>query len=125
MESSGFYIQVEKDKLFVGEGIYMFPKDIMENFRKAVIDEKKGKEFIKIVNKLKKQKYEFGGKHFKKVPREFDKEHKNAEYLLYSGFWAGKDFPIIEEFYSEDFVDWCFEHFLKMFDLHNWMLQLL
>ncbi len=125
LECSGFYLQIEKDKLYIGVGLYMFPKDIKENFRNAVIDEKKGNELVKIINKLKKQKYELGGKHYKKIPRGFDKKHKNAEYLLYNGFWAGLEVPIIEDFFSKDFVDWCFEHFMKMHPLHNWMLNII
>lgn len=125
LECPGFYLQIEKDKLYIGVGLYIFQKDIKENFRNAVIDEKKGNELVKIINKLKKQKYELGGKHYKKIPQGFDGEHKNAEYLLYNGFWAGLEFPIIEEFFSKEFVDWCFEHFMKMIDLHNWMLKLI
>ena len=125
LECPGFYLQIDKDKIFIGSGLYMFSTDIRDNFRRAVVDEKKGDELAEIVAILQKQGFQLGGKHYKKVPRGFDKDHKNAEFLLYNGFWAGKEFPIVEEFYSEDFIDWCFEHFLKMFDLHKWMLQIL
>ena len=125
LECPGFYLQIDKDKIFIGSGLYMFPTDIRDIFRNAVADEKKGDELRKIIDKLQKQNFQLGGRHYKKVPRGFDKDHKNAEFLLYNGFWAGKEFPIVEEFYAEDFIDWCFEHFLKMFDLHKWMLGII
>lgn len=125
LECPGFYLQIDKDRIYIGSGLYMFPKDIRNNFRNAVVDDKIGSELTKIISKLKKQGFELGGKHFKKIPSGFDKDHKNAEYLLYNGFWAGKEFPIIDEFYSEKFVDWCFEIFVKLGDLHKWLLEII
>jgi uncharacterized protein (TIGR02453 family) len=124
LECPGLYLQIDKDKILVGEGLYMFPKDVIKTFRTKITEDKSGKEFSRIIKKLK-QNYDIGGAHYKRIPTGFDKDHKNAEYLLYNGLWVGKEFPITEEFYSEDFLDWCFEHYLQMLDLHNWMLGLI
>jgi uncharacterized protein (TIGR02453 family) len=125
LECPGLYLQIDKDKILIGEGIYMFPKNVMKIFREKLTEDKSGNEFNKIVSKLKKLKYEIGGKHYKRIPGGFDKDHKNAEYLLHNGLWVGKTYPIIKEFYSEEFLDWCFEHYMEMLDLHNWMLGII
>ena len=83
MESSGFYLHVENKNLLIGVGIKMFPKPLIDLYRKAVVDKKQGAALKSAVNKVTAKGCLIDGKHYKKIPRGYDAEQPNAEYLLY------------------------------------------
>jgi uncharacterized protein (TIGR02453 family) len=121
MESSGFYFHIGEGRLLLGAGMYRFCKDLMEKWRKSVVDKKSGAALQKAISKVSKLGYEIGESHYKRVPAGYDPDHPNAEYLKYIGlaaFWTG-DLP--EAFYSKEIVDFAFSHFKKMSPIHHWL----
>lgn len=50
--------------------------------------------------------------HFKKVPRGFDAERANAEFLRYNGLFAMMQYDLPSEIYLAQFIDFCVEYFL-------------
>jgi uncharacterized protein (DUF2461 family) len=88
MESSGFYLHVENKVLFIGVGIKMFPKPLLDRCRRAVADKELGAELKKSVKKVSDHGYLVDGKHYKTVPRGDDVDHPNAEFLLCNGLTA-------------------------------------
>ena len=125
MECSGFYFHLEPDKLMLGVGLYCFPKDLLEAYRQSVVHSIHGPALAKVINGLKKQAgYYYGGRHFKKTPQGYDPGHRNAEFLLYNGLYAGIELPIPLELFSPGLVNFCFEHYKKMLPLHRWLLAL-
>jgi uncharacterized protein (TIGR02453 family) len=125
MECSGFYFHLEPLKFMLGVGLYAFPKDMLEAYRQSVVHPKYGPALTKAVTAIKKNKdYYVGEPHYKKTPPGYDPAHKNAEFLLYDGLYAGVELPVSEELFSEGLVDLCFEHYKKMLPLHRWLLDL-
>jgi uncharacterized protein (TIGR02453 family) len=125
MECSGFYFHLEPQRFMLGVGLYAFPKDMLETFRQSVVHPKYGPVLTKAVTAIKKNKeYYVGESHYKKTPPGYDPAHKNAEFLLYNGLYAGVELPVSEELFSERLVDLCFEHYKKMLPLHRWLLDL-
>ena len=124
MESSVFYFHLEDESIMLGAGIYMFNKPQLKEYRESVINERLGNELSAITEELKNKGYDFGGKNYKKVPSGYDSMHKNSELLLYNGFYAGKSFKIPEEFYSKDFIDFCFEPYSEMLPVQQWLTDL-
>ncbi len=109
----------------LGVGLYAFPKDMLETYRQSVVHPKYGPALTKAVTAIKKNKdYYVGEQHYKKIPPGYDPAHKNAEFLLYNGLYAGVELPVSEELFSEGLVDLCFEHYKKMLPLHRWLLDL-
>jgi hypothetical protein len=108
----------------LGTGIYKFTKPQLEEYRNSVVHSRYGKELGKIYKELTGKGYDFGGKNYKKIPRGFDGDHENADLLLYNGVHVGKDFSIPNEFYSKDFIDFCFKSFKEMLSIQNWLSQL-
>ncbi len=124
MECSGFYFHLDPPNLMLGVGIYMFPKHQLEEFRNSVVHVKHGPELIKAIKKIEKSGYTVGGEHYKRVPRGFDAEHKNADYLLYNGMFGGIETKIPKEFYTSDIIDYCFKAYKDMLPLHQWLVKL-
>jgi uncharacterized protein (TIGR02453 family) len=125
MECSGFYFHLEPQRFMLGVGLYEFPKDMVESYRQSVVHPLHGPALTKAIAAIKRNKhYTIGGQHYKKIPQGYDPTHKNAEFLLYAGLYAGMDLPISKELFSEGVVDLCFEHYKRMLPLHLWLLDL-
>jgi hypothetical protein len=125
MECSGFYFHIEPPKLHLGVGIYMFPRGMMDAYRKAVVDPELGSELAPIIDKIAKLKnYSLGGKHYKRFPAPYDSSSLNAELLLYNGLHAGVGSDIPEEFYSEKLIDYCWKKFSPLVPLHKWLVKI-
>ncbi len=125
MECSGFYFHLEPPNLLLGVGIYQFPKTDLHRYRKAVVDPETGETLSRILKKMAKmEKFELGGKHYKRIPPGFDPSHPNAELLQHNGLYAGETMPIPQELYSEQLVDFCWEKYKKFTPLHRWLVSI-
>lgn len=123
MECSGFYFHLEPPNLFLGCGIYRLPKPLLNAYRKCVVDKKSGPALMEAIKAMSK-KGKISGRHYKKIPRGFDADHPNAEYLLYNGLHAMTESKIPEELYSEKLVDYCFRWYKEMTPLHRWLVEM-
>jgi len=121
MESSSFYFHLEDDHLMLGNGVYMFPKPMLETYREAVVGKTSGKQLTQAVQKLAKKNYAIQGKHYKKTPKGYDADHPNAELLLFNGLYSGIEMKIPPAFYNPDLIDLCFQHYQNMLPLHEWL----
>ncbi len=125
MESSGFYLHVENKTVLIGVGIKMFPKPLLDRYRQAVVDKKLGPELKKAVKKVSDQGYVVNGKHYKKVPRSYDADHPNAEFLLYNGLTARIEETLPDAFFSNAIIDNAYSHYRNMLPLHRWLKKVL
>lgn len=126
MERSGFYIQVEPDRLSIGAGIYRFTPPMLEKYRDRVIDRRHGAALRDAVEEVASSgPYTLGDARYKRVPRGYDPDHPNAKFLLFDGFWMGMETPIPEEFSTPAFPEWCFEHCVNVLPVHRWLQDLL
>lgn len=121
MECSGFYLHVENNILLIGVGIKMFPKLLLDRYRQAVVDKKLGVELQKIVKNITGKGYLVDGKHYKKVPRGYDGDHPNAQYLLFNGLTTLVEEKVPDAFYSDAIIDHAYPHYQNMLPLHRWL----
>jgi uncharacterized protein (TIGR02453 family) len=80
------YVHVGAGEAFAAAGHYMMDKESLERFRKAVADDKRGKELVRLLAALAKKGF-VGEAHerSKRVPKGFSPEHPRAELLTYKG----------------------------------------
>ena len=124
-ESSGYYLHLEPPNLMLGVGIHTFSKDLLQAYRDAVVDPVSGPALVKAIQEVSRKKgYNIGGKHYKRVPRGYDPDHENVELLLYNGLTAGKEEPIPDEFYSEALIDYCYQKYVDMYPIEQWLFEL-
>jgi len=125
MDCSGFYCHLEPPLLMVGVGDYIIPRNLLDRYRRAVVDPEYGEELSDIVKKISKLKdCTLGGKHYKRIPAGYDPSHPNAELLLHNGLHAGFKTNIQDDFYSSRFIDYCWEKFKLLAPLHKWLVEI-
>ena len=69
--------------------------------------------------------YEIGIKHYKQIPRGYDKDHPNAPYLLHNGLTASFATEALDELYSAMILDVAFARFKDMSPIVEWLLAML
>ncbi len=125
MENSGFYLHLNKSKVFIGVGLHIFPKPLLEAYRESVVHPQFGAEMLNAIEEArKKSSYKIGWKHYKKVPRGYDSDHPNAEWLLFNGLGVYCENPHPREIWSKDFIDYCFNVFRDISPIHKWLLSM-
>jgi hypothetical protein len=80
---------------------------------------------IKVCLKVSDKGYLVNGKHYKKVPRGFDTEHPNAEFLLYNGLTARVEETISKAFFSDVIIDYAYSHYRNVLPIHQWLKKAL
>lgn len=86
--SAGLYFHFEPGRSFVGGGMWMPPRPLLNKIRDAIADDPRG--FMKVEKTLRR--YDgLGNEHvLKRIPRGFDENHPAAEWLKYQSFVSGR-----------------------------------
>lgn len=122
MDCSGFYFHLSPPHLMLAVGMYIFPRSMLESYRRAVIDPPMGTALRTTIRKLSKVPgCEVGGAHYKRVPRGFDPGHKSADLLRYNTLHASIETTIPAELYTSDLLDYTYDRFKSMAPLHRWI----
>jgi uncharacterized protein (TIGR02453 family) len=80
------YLHVGAQESFGAAGHYMMEPDSLDRFRKAVADDRKGKELEKLLAALKKKGFEPDSHdRLQRVPKGFDPDHPRADLLKLKG----------------------------------------
>ena len=125
VENSSFYLHFDPEILFIGAGIYGFPRDMIRSYREAVVHPFHGKLLRDAIDRVGKNPENIlGWKQFKKIPIGFDPNHPNAELLLYNGLGFQWETPLPDVFYSSKLVDFVFDKFYEMSPIHHWLVDL-
>lgn len=121
-ECSGFYFGLESDGAGAHAGLFGFPKPFLEAYREAVLDDTLGEELTTILATMPSA-YTLSDKHYKGVPRGYDKEHPRAHLLLYNSLVASAPRFSPDVVTSPDLVDMCIEHYRQMAPLQQWLAK--
>jgi uncharacterized protein (TIGR02453 family) len=88
------YFHVGEPRSFGAAGHYMMDPAALEKFRKAVADDKKGRELAKLLGSLQKKGFSVDSHDtYARVPKGYDPNHPRAEHLKRKGLTVG--FPAI------------------------------
>ena len=100
MECPGFYFHLEDQNVMFGAGRYNFSSELLQKYREAVADNTLGASLTRAVNAVSKKGYTIRGEHYKRVPRDFDPNHKRAALLRHNGLSAMFETELPKEFFS-------------------------
>ncbi len=124
MESPGFYLHFEKDKLMLGGGMYCFTKEQLPLYREAVDDAIRGAALKQILEEGAKAFSAHGSMgmvDYKRVPRGYPQDHPRAELLKKKGVVLGEEGPIPASLFNVRAVNYIYKRFEKMRGLHAWL----
>jgi len=122
-ENPGFYFHLEPTRFMLAAGAYTLSKPDLEAFRKAVVHRTRGPALAKAIEKVTGRGYGIGGAHYKRVPRGFDPEHPNAQYLRHNGLYAYTEGKLPKELYSKELVALCLKAYRDMYPIHEWIVE--
>lgn len=126
MDCPGYYLHIEPPILMLAVGNHCFSKPILEMYRDAVVDPVQGPALADALNAVRnKGNYEIGIKHYKQIPRGYDKSNPNAELLLFNGLTAAFSTPIPKELHSPRIVDYAFDKLRDMSPVVEWLLDMI
>jgi uncharacterized protein (TIGR02453 family) len=122
-ESPGFYFHLECDHVWIGVGMYVFPKGFIQAFRDAVVDPQLGAQLDEALLSIQKAgSYKVGGEKYVRIPRGFDPEHPRANLLLHKNFYVEAPRQDLETVFTPQVVDASFKLYHDMAPLHHWLV---
>lgn len=122
-DSPAFYMRFDDKNLGLAVGMMGFSPEELSRYRRAVLDEKSGKELVKAIAAIIKDGITtLGEPHYKRVPRGFDADHPRADLLLHAGLVAGGDCPIPDALFA-DAVGHVAGQFKKFRPLQAWLVD--
>jgi uncharacterized protein (TIGR02453 family) len=88
------YVQLTADGLGAGCGMWEMAPDQLERYRRAVAQDRSGKELARIVAKARAAGLEVTGHGvLKTAPKGYPKDHPRIELLRYKGLITWRDWP--------------------------------
>lgn len=124
MSSSTFYFFYNANSYHIASGIRNFKPPILKAFRKYIQNEENAKQLDEILKDLEAKGFTISPKKYKRIPKEFSKNHPYSHLTLYGTLNAHKTYQIDEKFYSFDIIDFAFKHFEELKDLQSWLYNM-
>lgn len=123
MENPGFYLCFDADQLTLAGGAHEFPREKLEPFRKAVVNDRSGPELVEVARRLKRNGLEIRGAHYKRVPRGYDPDHPRADFLKYNGLYIMSEQSLPDQLHRKSFTTYCLREFRKIDPLLRWLVK--
>ena len=123
--SPKFFFKLDAKELVLVTGVYEMEKDNLEDYRKALIDELKGREIVEILQKLEGKGIRLSDPHYKRVPRGYDPEHPRAYLLRCKGFCVWYDLPVPTEMFTKKAVSFCMKKYQELYPVYAWFNTIL
>jgi uncharacterized protein (TIGR02453 family) len=79
--STGLYVQLGADGLYVAGGSWQLASDQVLRFREAVADDASGRRLVKVLGGLEKSGFRIGGERLVRVPKPYAADHPRADLL--------------------------------------------
>jgi uncharacterized protein (TIGR02453 family) len=121
---TALFFQVGAERTFAAAGHYMMEKDSLERFRRAVADDKRGRELEKLLAKLDKAGFRADSHEpYKRVPSGYAADHPRAELLKRKGLTVS--FPALPKalLTSPKLVKWLSDACEKSLPLIAWLTR--
>jgi len=124
LENSGYYLHLEPDELFIGVGLHIFPKWVLEQFREAVSKPKFNRSLLEAIGAVKKNGGEIGGDKYKRFPAGYSQDVLEPGLLLYKGIYGLSRIRDFETLKNVDLMDFSLEKFRSLAPIHSWLVSL-
>lgn len=124
MECSGYYFHLEPPNLMLAAGLYLFPRHLLAAYRQQAGDPRRGQALLAAVEEVTRRGHALGGLRYRRPPRGVDPALPQAELLRHNGLYAFQEEPIPPALYGPELVEHCFQRFLDMAPLHQWLVEM-
>ena len=125
-DNSCLLVHFDPERVILAAGLKHWDSPLQRSYRDAVVHPRKGAALRRAVDSVKAAGYGVGSTHFKRTPRGYDPDHKNAPLLLHDSLHAHTTLaPVPTAIHTADFVELCAGHFEAMMPVHEWCVDLL
>jgi uncharacterized protein (TIGR02453 family) len=121
---AGYFFRLTPERLFLGAGMHAFERPLLERYRAAVVDARRGATLAQAVERVERAGYELGGRNYKRAPAGFDAPPERAPLLLHDGLYAGIELPLPREVHTPELPRLCAKHFRALRPLQDWLVEL-
>ena len=121
MQHPAFGMQITPDDAGLMAGMFRFSKPMLEAYRQAVVDDELGAALLETAKAVEDAGYSISGRHYKTVPRGYDKEHPRGEWLKYNSVSSGTHDISPDAIASPQLLGVCFDHFARIAPVHHWL----
>lgn len=118
--SPGYWFHLTPKNVALAVGLYLADPALLERYRAAVVDDRRGRALDRIVKSIERKGYQLEGSSRKRVPRGFAPDHPRARYLKHDGIYAWIETPLPRG----DFVAHCFKHYRTLTPLQAWLMEI-
>ncbi|MCA1713004.1 MAG: DUF2461 domain-containing protein [Actinobacteria bacterium] len=119
--SSGLYVQLNADGLYVAGGSWRLESDQVARLRLAVADDASGPRLAKLLKALERKGWSIGGDRLVRVPKPFDAEHPRANLLRAKSLSAGYVFEPDEWLHEPECLAKVVQHWRDLKPLLDWL----
>ncbi len=121
-ECPGYYFHMTADEAWIGGGLHIFPKHLLEPYREAVADTKKANALRQALSDVEEVRLKLSSESYKRIPRGYDNDHPQADLLKYKGLYTTKSIPR-NKLYSPSLIETCFEICQQAAPLQQWFAK--
>jgi uncharacterized protein (TIGR02453 family) len=124
-ESPGYWFRLMPKQLILASGMHRFEPALLERFRAAVDDEKRGRALARAIEKTGAAGAKIGGQQYKRVPRGYAADHPRSDLLLHGSLFAWFEQPVPREAHTAAFPNWCAERYRRLKPVQDWVAALM
>ncbi len=121
LDHPGFYFELDDDGMGLYAGWYIFPPEVLKDYRQAVADERLGHALLAARRRVEKAGLTLGGQSYKRVPRGFDVDEARGQLLRHSGLYTQLECGRPKELFSRSLVAHCARRWKLAMPIHQWL----
>ena len=118
------YVHLDAKDFYVWSGKHEMDNEMLERFRKAVADERKGEQLVAIVAELERKGYKVeGGEALKRVPPGYAKDHPRERFLRHKNIGVSRSFGLQPWLGTPEAMDRVLEVWRDGAPLRSWLQE--
>jgi uncharacterized protein (TIGR02453 family) len=121
-ERPGYSVRPKSATVVLSAGMHRFEPAALAAFRAAVDDDRRGEALeIAIDDATARREIRLGGLAYKRVPREYDRDHPRAELLRHGALYVSGEWKLPRVVSGPKFVGWVADRLLDMAPVERWL----
>ena len=123
-ERPGFFFRLRSDRLILGAGKHGFDASMLEAYREAVLDERRGGALEAALSTAVAAGATVEGVSYQRLPAGIDPGHPRAQLLRHGALHATFDEAVPASISSPSIVDHCIDRYRPLTSLLAWVADL-
>jgi uncharacterized protein (DUF2461 family) len=126
-ERPGFFVRLRPATVTVGVGMHRFERPALEAYRRAVGDERPGRELEDAIARVTELPGVAvgGGEAYRRVPQGFATDHPRADLLRHNALYVSGEWDLPPAVSGPGFVLWVADRLEHMASVERWLTKVL